>query len=689
MENTNYHNSSAERKLVAILFADIQGYTSLMQKNEAQASMLLKRFQDVLSAEVKSHKGEIVNFYGDGALCMFHNPLEALHCAMKIQTIFQVEPIIPVRLGIHMGSVVIEGAKAYGDSINIASRIESLSLPGSILLSKRVRDELKNQPDIQMKSLGKFDLKNVDEPLEIFAIANEGYVIPKSEDLLSKAVSKKSRKWKPLSIVMGIIIIAAMTIWTFKDRISSNNNPDSHSAHEVQRLAVLPFSNLRGDPDTDFLGLALADEIIGDLGYISELLVRPSSSVRKYSGATIDAPSAGKELQVDYILIGTYLKEGNLIRMDIELVGTGSNERIWWDEIEEEYQNAFHLQDIVAEKVLEGLKVQFSEEEDQRRTADISHDPLAYEYYLRSVAQPSTVNGNILAIELLKQSIGLDSLFAPAWGELGFRMKQRAAYTLQAGQEINEAERTLRHALSLNPELLIALSNLVAIYVETGRTDQAVETARQAIDLDPNSAENHLALGYVYRYAGYLEHTEEQEETALSLDPENPRIRAKMGTTQIYLGQLDEALRLFQLDNDSPFSLAWQGQIYLRLGKEDRALEKFNRVVEMDQEGVGHWCLSHVHYLKGNPEKALEVLLRLEENLVDAEQYYNMANLYSLFGYKEHCIRILRKTVDGGFFSYPVFMNDQFLDPVRDEPEFQSILEEVKIKHEAFGKKYF
>ena len=692
MDDVSKHkDSSSKRKLAAILFADIQGYTALMHKNEVRASILLRRFQKELAYTVNSKNGHIVNFYGDGALCTFNNPLEALQCAIALQSAFQVEPAVPVRVGIHMGTIVIEDGKAYGDSINITSRIESLSVPGSILLSKKVRDELKNQPDLQFQSLGLFNLKNVEDPIETFALANAGFVVPKREAMQGKLQTGSATtkiKWSVL-VIAGLILIASVVslIVYFRGLYTSGSQENSGST--LQRLAVLPFSNLRDDPDSDFLGLALADEIIGDLSYVQDMLIRPSSAVRKYAETTVDAPTAGGELRVEYIVVGSYLTENNAIRMNVELVEVKYNELIWREEIEEEYQNAFQLQDIVSEKVLQGLKVQFSEEESQRRRADISEDPLAYEYYLRALAYPSTVSSHRLAVNLLNKSIELDSLFAPAWSELGWRIKQLAAYSLGEGQQITKAEQMLQKALDLNGDLLSALNYSVAIYVESGRTDKAIETVRHVMAINPNSAETHTFLGYVYRYAGFLNEAEKEEEIALNLDPNNPRLRAKMGTTQIYLGKYRKALELFQQDNESPFSLAWQGQIHLRLGEEERALELFSMVIEMDQEGIGHWVSSQKNYLEGRPEEGLLSLQKLEENLVDAEQYYNIANLYALLGYKEQCIRTLRKAVSRGFFSYPVFLNDKFLDSVRSEPEFQEVLEEAKIKHEAFGRRYF
>lgn len=501
----------------------------------------------------------------------------------------------------------------------------------------------------------------------------------------TNSLSKESKSSKFNRILNATIIIALLAviclIWI---------NPAMVTVNPTNKLsiAVLPFTNVNDDPESDFLGLALADEITGDLSYIKDINVRPSSSVRKYTKTVIDPTIAGTELKVDFILAGNYLKEGSMIRMDIELVDVNSNDLVWHKDFESDYQSAFQLQDLVSEQVIEGLKVQFSREEGKRRSSDISEDPLAYEYYLRALSQPSNDEGNRLAVNLLNKSIELDSLFAPSWSELGWRTKQVAAYTQGEGYKIEQAEQMIEKALDLNPDLLSALGYMVAIYTETGRIDQSVKTARHALSVNPNNALIYYALSYAYRYAGFLEAAEQQEQLALSLDPINPRLNS-MGMTQLYMGNLKEALKRFEQYNDSPYSLAWQGQIHLRMGNEARALKLFTKVIEMDQRGVGNWASIMKYQLEGKPETGRKVLEMLEVNLVDAEQIYNIANLYGLLGFKQDCIRNLRKAVSRGFFSYPVLMNDSFLDSVRNEAGFKEILEEAKTKHETFGRRYF
>ena len=174
------------RRLAAILFTDIVGYTAMMQRDEQTAVSITKRYVSVLKQFVISHGGEILNDYGDGCLCSFSSATGAIRCAIEIQEQLRNEPIVPLRIGMHIGEILFEEGKIFGDGVNVASRIQSLGQANTILFSKEIFDKLKNQAAFKSVSLGRFEFKNVDEPMEVFALANEGLMVPKKEDLSGK-----------------------------------------------------------------------------------------------------------------------------------------------------------------------------------------------------------------------------------------------------------------------------------------------------------------------------------------------------------------------------------------------------------------------------------------------------------------------------------------------------------------------
>jgi len=491
--------------------------------------------------------------------------------------------------------------------------------------------------------------------------------------------TKPKSKNKVLLASISIIVILVLAYFFY-------NNQNRGVEEEIDKsIAVLPFSNTKPDPVTDYLGFAIANQIIGDLVYLKSITVRPSASIRKYEKQAIDPIIIGDDLRVDYLLIGNYLKEANIIRLDVELVEANTNEMIWRESIEVDFNNAFELQDIVAQKVVEGLDVQFSQKELNRTRKDIPDNPLAYEYYLRSISYPLSNEGYQLAIEMLNKSIELDSNYAPAYVELGLHTQDLAQYGLGDQQETKRAEKFYLKALSLNGELLSALGYLAMLYIETGKPENAMELTNQMLKINPNSAEAHFSLGYIYRYTGMLSESIQEMEKAVAIDPKNPRFRS-MGLTYLYAGEHEKAFNAFDIDKGSTFSLLWQGTILFRQGEKERAVQYFDRVIALEPEGtmslIGTFFMSHIN---NNIKEGLHALVKLEQaNLADSEFKYSLASFYGLFGDRDGCIRTLRRAVDGGFFNYPLMLTDSFLDSVRDDMEFHKIVAKAKEKHEAF-----
>jgi len=420
--------------------------------------------------------------------------------------------------------------------------------------------------------------------------------------------------------------------------------------------------------------------------------VRPSLAVRKYQRQGVDAPTVGRDLLVDFVLTGYYLKEGDVIRLNVELVEAQSNELVWRELIQDKYENAFKLQDMVSAEVPRGLKVQFSDNERDRMRADVPDNPLAYEYYLRAVSYPITLENDKYAIEMLEKSIALDSRYAPAYVELGFRLDDLATESMLGIEEQRKAEEAFRKALSVNENLLTALWQLSFHCTNVGRSEEASELIDRMFRVAPDNAMTHYALGYLYRYTGMLEESEQEVERALALDPRNPRFRSA-GFTYVYRGEYRKAHEVFQLDRDGTLRIAWKGMTLYLMGEKEEAVKYLDRAAALEPEsfiGLRHAGIST--FIKGNTEEALRIIRKLEKlksSQGDSEHWYLLGNAYGLLGDSASCVRALRKAVEGGFFSYPCFLKDPLLNSVRDNAEFQRVLALAKEKCEAFKKRAF
>jgi TolB-like protein/Tfp pilus assembly protein PilF len=520
----------------------------------------------------------------------------------------------------------------------------------------------------------------------IYSILNEEpSLINKFEnDFLKKVVKKTLEKDRDKRYKHAANIIEDIQ----SANVSADDSINKSAIKEIKKLAVLPFSNIADDPTTNFLGFALADQIIGSMAYSKSVLIRSSSSIRKYQNEVVDLKKVGDELKVGFILAGNYLKEAETIRLNIELVDLESDKMVWREPIEIKYNNVFELQDIVSQKVVEGLKVQFSEEERERMKPETPQNPAAYEFYLRAVSYPSSVESNRIAIEMLNSAIKLDPSYAPAYLELGSRynlLSQVGTSTIVAQKKAEEA---LLKALSLKKDYLPALAYLGLLYTDAGKHEEAHEMLIRALKINPNDAWLHFSLSYHYRYIGFLEESKKEAETALAIDPNNPRFRSSI-ITSMFLGKYDEILETFNLDVESPFTLNHLGEVAFRAGNYELSNKYLEKIISIKGEiSEYYFAASFIEYMKGNLEKATEYTLKRElENPADSENIYEIARVYGLLNNTEACCRALRKSIDMGYISYPSMQADTFLDSVRHDPEIQNLLSIAKEKHEELKKK--
>lgn len=523
------------------------------------------------------------------------------------------------------------------------------------------------------------------DPSERFQTASEvvDALMAQVDSTVAPPHHEGQQRWQRWVVVALLGLLAVASIWLF-DRGKVTDTP-----HEVAKLAVLPFSNLRSDPETDFLGYALADQVIGSLSYVQNLTVRPSSSVRKYQQSDYDLGEVGSDLSVNYVLAGNYLQQGERMRLTVELIDLESEQTVWREPIEVAYQDAFEMQDLVSERLLARLEISFSEAEQNRMTANISQDPLAYEYYLRSLSYPEDADGNRLAINMLRQSTKLDSTFAPAWDALGRRAQLMGYWDLGGEMVSNEARAFYLKALELNPELLSALAHLSSLYTEFGETDLSMETAQQMLMINPKSAEGMFARGYVLRYAGMREESMAAMSAALEIDPTNPTFKSAFWTF-VHNERYDDAIAAFSLAHPT-LRLGWEGEIALRRGQIEEARAKWSQSIALDPEGVpGLWATGLLSAIDEDAERGLEAARKWEEaNLIDGEGEFFLAGLYCINGEIDKCISVLDTAVERGYFAYPNLLKSRFLDPARGNPALDVVLEKARLKHEAFKAKFF
>ena len=367
------------RQLAAILFTDIVGYTTMMQKDEQHALAVTRHYTSALKQSTQTFHGRILNDYGDGSLCCFPSATEAVKAAVQMQQQLQEEPKVPLRIGIHVGELFFEEDKVMGDSVNVASRIQSLGQANAILFSKEVFDKLKNQPEYRSVSLGRFEFKNVDEPLEIFALANEGLVVPKKEQL-----SGKLKEIKKLSARRKLFITAAafgllIASWFVYKNIAA---PTGFAGEKS--IAVLPFDNPGSEKMEEYVTDGITQDIIGNLSKISSLKkVIGWVSVRSFKKTTKTIKEIANELGVAAMLTGTFEKHADKIRVIAELTEAVTGKRLWGEDFEYNAADISTIQNDVATKIASALRAEVTPQEQTGLSKHYTENEEAYKDYIK------------------------------------------------------------------------------------------------------------------------------------------------------------------------------------------------------------------------------------------------------------------------------------------------------------------
>lgn len=500
-----------------------------------------------------------------------------------------------------------------------------------------------------------------------------------------QAASPLQTRLYQLVIATLLLAIAGLVFEPFL-----NSDKNIAELPSLKRIAVLPLQNLHPNAQTDYLGFAIADQIIGELSTVSGLTVRGSGSVRQYQDQAPAPEAVAKSLSIDYLLNGTYLRDEKTLSLHIELINISTHQLIWRETVTAPAEQAFTLQRNIADKLSHKLQLIDAGTSINKIKAQQPSNALAYELYLRAISAPETNQGATMAIEMLNQALSLDPSYAPILVALGQRTHFLALFDLGSDTETERAISYYHSALVLAPQSQLALSSLAKIYTETGKTSKAVELSRKIIQLNSQDAQAHFALGYSYRYAGMIEQSIEHIETALRIDP-NSRWSHTLSISYISIEQYEQALAALEIGADTPYSLGWKAAIYLHQGKHDIAMRYLDRVIEMEPDSFWEYdSQGFKAFITQDIEKGLQAAQKLEAaDVKDSEATFYWATIYALLKDKESALRMLNKAVDNGYFNYPLFQRETHLDSLRQDVRFQQLLNRVKDKHMTFKQQYF
>lgn len=476
------------RQLAAILFADIVGFTGLMQVDEQKANLLRKKLYSSLDNQTAIRHGKILKFSGDGVLCMFQSPVEAVRAAIEVQKEMRIDPVVPLRIGIHQGDVIIDENDIFGDGVNLASRLESFAVAGSIFISGKVQDEIKNQPDIQSKSLGKYSFKNVTDPNHIYAISNEGLYIPSPKSLTGKGGNLVGQKNRYLYVGLGLLSLVLISWFVFQYL----TKPEA-SSNSIKSIAVLPFTNLRGDTSTPtYLIEGVTEDILNQLSKITDLKVKSSQASFAYRHSDLSIKEIGENLNVNSVLKGSIQRQGDLLRCRTSLVDCATEEIIWSEQYDRKMDDIFKVQSDIALQISSKLKANLSDREKIQINAIPTQNTMAYESFLQAKALFNGFSSKTdmeSALKFLDRAIRLDPDFSEAYIYKGHYYYKMSEFGMPYPQWMDSSKYYYHHAFEINSQNVNALVALYNLELDN-------KFLEQAYSINPNDRATKQALGF-------------------------------------------------------------------------------------------------------------------------------------------------------------------------------------------------
>ncbi len=728
-ESSKSGTSTLPHQLVAVMFTDIEGYTALMQKDEPQALAFIQRHRKTFSDTTKKYKGRILQYYGDGTLSTFHSVIDAVNCAIEMQVEFQKDPVIPVRIGLHSGDVIFNKNGIIGDGVNIAARIESLGIPGGVLISEKAHDEVKNQPGIRTISLGIFELKNVEKPIEVFAITNPGLQIPsREEDKLQQQEDTSSepqkiaiQRWKWLFVIPVVaLVIYFISNTTYFQSGMKGSLSDSMAIHE-KSIAVLPFINDSNDSSNVYFINGLMEAVLTNLQRIENIRVISRTSVEKYRQTNLRTPEIARELRVKYIVEGSGQKIGDRILLTIQLIQGEEDTHIWSEQYQKEIQDIFDLQSEVAEDIAQKIEVIITPEEKARINEAPTENVIAYDYYLQGLEQmkKGSREGLIDAIPYFRRAVVEDKEFALAYANLAISyyfldalqaeklyldsinnyadlallynedlaesMLAKALYYLNS-KNYSLAATYLEKAHHAHPQSATILNILSDFYINfSPDQEKYLEYALKGIQLNvvdedsTNASFTMLHISNAFIQAGFVEESEKYIRKALSYDPNN--LFAEYLHAYIDFGQnknlrktKNMLIATLEKDPTRIDILQEVGKVCFYLKDYKSAESYYSRFLEiketynLDVYPGENMKISRVYRELGNEEMADKYEKLYRDFIANDQSIYqdlSMAVLSAAEGKKEAAITHLKKFAEQEYFTFWIV---EFLpmDPLLD-----------------------
>ncbi len=597
-----------ERKLAAILCADVFGYSRLMGEDEEATLRTLSSHRKIIDGLIEQHHGRFVNSAGDSVLAEFASVVNAVQCAVEVQSRLATEnasaPIerrMEFRIGVNLGDVMVEGEQIYGDGVNVAARLESLAEPGGIYISDTVHAQVRDKLALGYEDRGEQAVKNIARPVHVWQVLLDGTAVSRGTRRISRSYWRGGvLSLTGLAIIVGTIVLVQNL--TLKSPHTHASIPPQEKPAlplpSIPSIAVLPFTNQSGDPQQEYFSDGFADQLINDLSRLPGLFVIARNSSFAYKGKSIKEQQIGKELGVRYVLEGSVRRAADQLRIGVELVDASSGAEAWTARYDRPLKDIFAVQDEVVGKVVTTLGLLLKLEDmklphggETRRTDNVE----AYDDFLRAVEYywRFTKDDNTRARQWAEKAIDLDPKFAEAYVLLGWTYWNDAwdQWSENPQAQLQRASELGQKALALDDSDSHALRLLSDVDWKQRRFDQAVAEAQRAVAINPNYADGYMALADVLFVVGRPEDELSAAEKAMRLDPAGQdRYAYAVGSAYFQMGRYQEAIsalkRTLSVDPNNLVTHFMLAADYVELGRDQEARAEAAEIMRISPQFI-------------------------------------------------------------------------------------------------------
>ncbi len=624
------------RKLAAIMFTDIVGYTALMGEDEQKALHLLQKNRGLLKPIIEQFRGEWLKEIGDGSLSSFASAVDAVNCALAIQQVLKDDPDLKLRIGIHVGDVVVEGGDVFGDGVNVASRLEPLAEAGGICVSERVYEDIRNKSGIEAASLGEKTLKGVENPVKVYAVTGtRAASTTPTRDLPQSLI----RRWWTWIAAGGVAVAVAVAVILFQrggPGLEAEAEPEARLG--PKSIAVLPFANLSDSKEDEYFSDGVTDDIITHLTKIGDLKVISRTSTILYKDSPKSLQVIAEELGVSNILEGSVRRAGDKVRITGQLIDAHTDEHLWAETYDRDLTDIFAIQSDVARNIAAALKAVLSPEEiqllEQRPTESIA----AYDYYVRAFEykrQTEAKKALEIAIDLYQKAIAVDSSFAQAYARLGIihALMFWLGYD-RTSQRLVMAREAVDQALRLKPDdPVVHVANGYYYYYSSRDYARALEEFYFARRMEPGNGLHAEHIAYIQRRLGDFEEAVANLKTALEYDPRSSRLTENLGSTYWVLRRYDLAEqsydRAIELAPDNSLPYFYKARLQVdRDGNTESPRQVLAEGMRLADPNLFSWDLVDFDIEDNRYDDALERLAAIPEDVWEDQVWFTPKEAY-------------------------------------------------------------